>query len=441
MVETRGNRFEQGGKRVVKDMMFLVFRSFFITMMTIGMMASLTEFRFKRKKQLLILSAYGFWVIVSSMGLLWFGGELLLLRLFYLTISVPAILLTYWAANDTPAQAVFNYTTQIMVSILMASVIRWLTEAHGFSGIVNLMMMGGVYLVIIYLEWRFIRKPFRMMIQMIPDRWGVLTLIPCVFCGYLIFVAAWPGSYLENMVQRIYLYTAVIPLIFVYIAVFRSMMVQYRIQMEKHNAVLLTVQIAALKEKLQRVKEVEEGIRIQRHDLRHQLQAVTELIVREDKKAALEFLEAEQKRLDEYQEIRWCHPPVMDAVFSSYFNQARNHGISVKANISLPDILPVDEGELALVLANALENSIHANMELPEDRREIRCRMIGTPSIILDISNPCDVPVFFDKQGLPITQKENHGLGVKSIAAFCEKHEAVYQFEVIDHWFRMRIIL
>ena len=425
----------------MENMFFLVFRTFFITIMTVGMMASLTEFRFGRRKLLGIMAVYSIWVIGSTLLLLSIGGELILLRLFFLTISVPSTVLTYWAANDTPAQAVFNYMTQIMVSVLAASMIRWQTEILGLSGWVNLLLMCVFYVTAIYLEWRFLRKPFRMLIQVIPARWGVLTLIPCVFCGYLILVSSWPGSYLENEAQRIYVHAAIIPLTFVYIAVFRSLLAQYHIQMERQSAALQKVQISALKEKVQQVKEVEEGIRIQRHDLRHQLQAVMELVARGDQEAALDFLDAAQKRLDEQKEIRWCRPPVLDAVFSSYFNQAKNQGISVEAKISLPDSLPADEGELALVLANALENAIHANLELPREQRKIFCKMVGAPSVMLEISNPYAGEVTFDNNGLPVAQKEGHGLGVQSISAFCRKNGAVCQFDLVDGWFRMRLVL
>ena len=423
------------------NVIFLVFRTFFITIMTVGMMASMTEFRFQRRKLLWIIAVYSIWVLGSSLALLWFGGELLLLRLFFLTISVPATCLTYWAANDTPAQAVFNYMTQILVSALSASMIRWLTESLGLSGLVNILLMCAFYLTAIYLEWRFLRQPFRMLIQVMPTRWGVLTLIPCVFCGYLILVAAWPGSYLDNQAQRVYLYAAVIPLIIVYIVVFKSLIDQYRIQRERQSATLLTMQISALKEKLEKVKEVEEGIRIQRHDLRHQLQTVTELLAQGDRDSALDFLNAAQRRLDEQKVIRWCRPRVLDAVFSSYFNQAKSQGISVNAKISLPDTLPVDEKELAIVLANALENAIHANLALPQEQREIRCKMVGTPSVMLEISNPCTGNISFDGNDMPVAQQEGHGLGVQSICAFCRKNGAVCQFNREDGWFRFRLVL
>lgn len=422
---------------------FLLFRAVFITMMTVGMMASMTEFRFRRGKLLLlfIMMVYGLWVTGSSLVLLQLGGELLLLRLFYLTISVPAILLTYWAANDTPAQAVFNYSTQIMVSALSASMIRWFTDSFGLSLLVNILLTAAFYAAAIYLQWRFLRRPFRRLIQVFPARWGVLTTIPCVFCGYLILLSAWPGSYLDNEAQRIYVYAAIIPLVFVYIAVFKSLIAQYRIQTERQNAALLTVQISALKEKVQRVQDVEEAVRIQRHDLRHQLQAVTELVARGDREAALEFLDNAQRRLDEQKKIRWCSPPVLDAMFSSYFDQARREGIPVEAKITLPDKLPVDEGELAVVLANALENAIHTNLCLPPEQRQIRCKMVGIPSVMLEIANPCSGDVAFDSDGLPIARSEGHGLGVQSISAFCKKHGAVCQFDLDDGIFRLRLIL
>ena len=331
--------------------------------------------------------------------------------------------------------------TQILLSVLAVSMIRLLTDALELSALVNILLMGIFYITVIYLEWRFVRRPFRMLIKAIPARWGVLTLIPHVFCAYLIFLASWPGSYLENKLQSVYAYAAVIPLIIVYIAVFKTLSAQYRIQMERQSSALLTIQISALKEKLQKVKEVEDGLRIQRHDLRHQLQTVTELVSRGETDAALAFLDTAQKRLNEQKELRWCRPPILDAVFSSYFGQAQNQGISVEAKIALPDVLPVDEGELAIVLANALENAIHANLDLPQEQREIRFRMVGSPGVMLKISNPCAGNVYFDDDGLPISRREGHGLGVQSISAFCRKNGAVYQFDLTDGWFRLRLVL
>ena len=128
-------------------------------------------------------------------------------------------------------------------------------------------------------------------------------------------------------------------------------------------------------------------------------------------------------------------------MLSSYFEQAGHQGIRVEASISLPDTLSAEEGELAIVVANSLENAIHANLELPPEQREIRCKMVGLPGIMLEISNPCTGDVSFDSNGLPVTRQEGHGLGIQSISAFCKKNGAVCHFDLIDGWFRFRLIL
>jgi hypothetical protein len=61
--------------------------------------------------------------------------------------------------------------------------------------------------------------------------------------------------------------------------------------------------------------------------------------------------------------------------------------------------------------------------------------------MMLEISNPCTGSISFDDHGLPMAQKEGHGLGVQSISAFCRKNGAVCQFDLTDGWFRLRLVL
>ena len=132
---------------------------------------------------------------------------------------------------------------------------------------------------------------------------------------------------------------------------------------------------------------------------------------------------------------------MLDAVFSSYFLQAQRQDIRIEADITLPDALPVDEGELAVVLANALENAINANLALPPEDRVIRCRVVCVPSLMLEIANPCTGRVAFDDSGLPVSAREGHGLGVQSISAFCQRHGAVCEFDLSDGWFCLRLVI
>lgn len=292
--------------------------------------------------------------------------------------------------------------------------------------------------VIIFLI-RFLRPLFLRALLTLKRGWWLMCLVIVLY--YIIIIYLIPG-YVGITLNTTLLKLAISLLMVGFYSILMFLFSNTLKESEaRHEVQLSALQLSALKSRMETVKATEDIIRMERHDLRHRLQVVTELVSRGDTETALDFLDAAQKRLDEQKEIHWCRPPILDAVFSSYFDQAQRKNIHVKAKISLPDTLPIDERELAIVLANALDNAIQANIQLPYKQREICCKMVATPSVMLELSNPFDGKVTFDDQGLPATQKEGHGLGVQSISAFCRKSGAVCQFEVVDGWFRLRLVL
>ena len=58
---------------------------------------------------------------------------------------------------------------------------------------------------------------------------------------------------------------------------------------------------------------------------------------------------------------------------------------------------------------------------------------------MLQISNSFPGAVEFDSNGLPISHEEGHGFGTRSIAAFCEKYGAFYEFKAVGDTFYLRI--
>ena len=67
--------------------------------------------------------------------------------------------------------------------------------------------------------------------------------------------------------------------------------------------------------------------------------------------------------------------------------------------------------------------------------------IVGSPSVMPEISNSCIGNISFDSSGLPVSQRDGQGLGVQSISAFCRKNGAVCQFDLTDGCFRFRLVL
>ena len=351
-------------------------------------------------------------------------------RVALFTVTLPYILVTLWCSRHRDFRAVFNMATALFIGCVgtaMATLAElFFVKNEYVSFCVRLIS----FLLMFFLLRRF-SNTYRNMLHQMNHSWGILCMIPITTFLTLLYAINHARS-INPSAALIFLCSL---LVVCGCAYYLMYLFFDRVQKEnsaRYEAQLSTLQVSALRSRMEAVRAAEDAIRTERHDLRHRLQAVAELVSRGDKDAALDFLDAAQTRLDERKEIRWCRPPVLDAVFSSYFDQAQNQGILVEANIALPDTLPANEGELAIVLANALENAIHANLELPPELREIRCKMVGSPGVMLEISNPYTGEISFDSSGLPVAQREGHGMGIQSISAFCRKNGAVCRFDRTD---------
>ena len=378
-------------------------------------------------------------VCANLFGLLFLNFWDTYLRVGVITMTLPYILVTLWCSSYRDFRAIFNIATALFIGCVGTATSNlaemFLLKNDYFSFAVRLL----TFLVMFFLLRRF-SKTYRNMLHQMSHSWGILCMIPITTFLAILYTF----NHLQSIQPSIALILVVSLLVVCGCAYYLMYLFFERVQKEnsaRYEAQLSTLQLSALQNRMEAVQATENVIRTERHDLRHRLQAVSELIARGDREAALAFLDTATKRLDEQKEVRWCRPPVLDAVFSSYFDQAKNQGILVTAKIALPNKLTVDEGALAIVVANALENAIHANLKLPQKQREIRCKMVGTPGIMLEISNPCSENVTFDAEGLPVAHSEGHGIGMQSIGAFCRKSGAVCQFKLADGWFQLHLVL
>ena len=411
----------------------------YMTVLGMNMVLLFLDSRYSRRRTVLVVYSTMFAAMIAVAVVYRTAGLKATLWLYPLLAHVPSLLLILVLSRFRGWRLIF----QLLSAILFCTVIlHGSALAFYFSGrnlLVLILSCAVLTIGVLLLLIRVLRPLFFQILMELQHGWWLMCL---VMAGYYTIVIYLIPGYVGSELTSTILKPAISLLMVGFYAILLFFFSRIRKEAEaRNNAQLAALQLSALQSRMEAVKAAEDIIRTERHDLRHRIQAVMEMVARGEEKSALDFLDATQKRLDERKLIRWCRPPVLNAVFSSYFDQAQNQDIPVEADISLPDALPVDEGELAIVLANALENAIHANLLLPTEQRKIRCRMVGTPGVMLELSNPCADDVVFDSNGLPIAQRKGHGLGVQSISAFCHKNGAVCQFDLTDGWFRLRLIL
>jgi len=408
---------------------------------TLGMMCSTTKFKYDTKRIMLILSIYLFYVTVSSVLIIVLFGYTFLIRAFLLTVSAPAIYLTFRLAGEQPSKAVFNYATQILLSMYVsASITLIIPKIHG-SELTDFLLRLAVYCVIILLEYRFLRRPFLALSSIVQNGWLILAAIPCSLMVFSVALATYPIRYTENTTGVIFIYLLGGVIIILYFSIFQYLFIQYRFQTANHNIELMKFQIENLKDKMANDAMAAEQSRIDRHDTRHKFQTAAYLLENGKVSEALEYISLSANQLQAESSITYCKDILLNATLSSYFGQAKKAGIVLETHLSFPDTLPVDSGEFSVVMANALENAIKACRLLPEEQRIIICRCIYIPKLMLEISNTCRDEIVFSREGIPLAKEEKHGIGTRSIMAFCKKYGALCSFSSEGGWFTLKIVL
>jgi len=423
------------------NILYATLKTLVIVMGTLGMMCSTTRFRHSTKRIALIFCIYLCYVSVSSAAIITLFGFAFLLRIFLLTISAPAIYLVFRLAKDQPSKAVFNYATQILFSLYVSASITLINTAFYGTALTDFLMRLVAYALIILLEYRFLRRPFLRLTAITENGWLILALIPCSLMVLSVALASYPAPYTQNPTNVVFIYLLWAVIVIIYFSIFQYLFMQYRLQMAKQNMELLEFQVEHLKEKITKDALIAEKSRIDKHDTRHRFHTISSLLTDGKIPEALDYIRQSVSQFQEKEPASYCKDAILNATLSSYFGQAKEADIILETHLSLPETLPINSGEFSIVIANALENAIKACCNLPENQRKIICKCIYMPKLMLEISNPCSDTVVFSADGIPMSKEQEHGIGTRSIMAFCKKYDAFCLFSAENGWFTLKIVL
>lgn len=192
-----------------------------------------------------------------------------------------------------------------------------------------------------------------------------------------------------------------------------------------------------------------ENTRRMRHDMRHHLGVLYDLL-RQDKREEAENYLKEVIGSTERTETEWfCKDLTVNALLQNYIGRAREEGIRCAVSAECGE-LPVSPADLTVILANALENAVRAAAEAENGFLHIKIGVIGG-SLAIEVQNSCSGVRFAGgargEEFLPasafLSGREEGGMGLKSIAAMAEKYggEALFCYSPAQQKFTARVRL
>ncbi|WP_207184289.1 GHKL domain-containing protein [Rubrivivax gelatinosus] len=177
------------------------------------------------------------------------------------------------------------------------------------------------------------------------------------------------------------------------------------------------------------------------HDRRHLNRILSGLLERGQTAEAAALLQRDD-RAGPGLAPAYCENAAVNAAVGHYAGLAEQAGIRTRIELDIPAELKVDALELAMVVANLLENALHACKRLPAGRPPVIrfiCRHAGR--LLLEIENSCGSDAALDAAGQPLARDAGHGIGSKSVAAFAKKHDAELLYRIENGLFRVRLLV
>ena len=259
----------------------------------------------------------------------------------------------------------------------------------------------------------------------VPLFYYLFDYLTTIYTDVLYTGAEWAVQFMPSTVSVFY---------FVFIILYYAeIQKQSVIQRERD---LLEAQFRLAQAEFASLKELQQNAATYRHDMRHHFTFLQGLAAENRMEDIKDYLRAAQSDIDAITPVRYCDNETVNLILSAYAAKARKAAISLSSEANLPGALPFSDTELCSLLANALENAVHAAGMVPEQEgRLIHLRVYSKNNkLCVDVRNTYLAEPDFS-EGLPTTPHDGHGFGVRSMARIVEKHGGDYQFSVKDGWF------
>ena len=171
------------------------------------------------------------------------------------------------------------------------------------------------------------------------------------------------------------------------------------------------------------VENMYRQVRGWRHDYRNHIQTMKSYAAANDLPAIRAYLDALDTDLSTVDASLKTGNRMADAILNSKISLAKAKHIPAEAEAHIPVTLNISEIDLCAVIGNLFDNTIEANLKLPENERMIRVymEMKGTQLYISLTNRTAEGKRPKDGARFSTTKGDGHGFGLLRVDAIVER--------------------
>ncbi|HCC35927.1 MAG TPA: hypothetical protein DEQ02_10040 [Ruminococcaceae bacterium] len=230
------------------------------------------------------------------------------------------------------------------------------------------------------------------------------------------------------------------------IAVFGIFEQQMEAQNERERMRITEQQILHQTAYYKDMVEQQGEVREIRHDLKNCLSSLASYLRVNDFQQVAEYSKKIDKMADSLKMQVNTGYQALDIIFWGKVRLAEHCGVNFSYSLFMPEDMRVDEMDLCIILANALDNAIEACKKIEEPGRRKISLVLKTEGdyISIYIENSTGKKVIVPEGGLVKTTKEdakNHGFGLQSIKNLAEKYNGDMAVSSDEQIFMLSVLL
>lgn len=217
------------------------------------------------------------------------------------------------------------------------------------------------------------------------------------------------------------------------------LMKSYDEKMEK--ALLLQQNMAYLKQ-LEIIKQSQEDLSVFRHDVKNHVLTLKTLIENNDNQDASDYLESVFACIDNSYEFSRSGNFEIDSILNYKLNKASSFNIETNISINVPEKLNIRPFDLSIVLGNLLDNAIEAARLCKEKLVDISLEL-DRNVLYINISNSFEGKLKYEGRKIITTKedKENHGMGLRSVQQSLEKYNGAMKIHHGNNKFYVDVLI
>ena len=191
---------------------------------------------------------------------------------------------------------------------------------------------------------------------------------------------------------------------------------------------LVNIQVKEQQERGRLLKEHEQLLSRQRHDLRHHLAAIQELAGR-DNEALQNYLSTLISDIPTA-ETTFCENKAVNAVVAHHAALCSRNNISLSVRLAVPEETGrVSDGDLCVIFGNLLENAVEACCRMEEGQRFIKiCSSLSNQLLTITMDNSFNGKLRQEGDRFISSKREDFGIGLESVKSVAVKAHGNAEF-------------